>query len=197
VSAAPSVLELVSAPRGHFELESGYHGQLWLDLDTLFADASRIAPLAQSLGALLAPHNVDVVCGPLLGGAFLAQLVAPHVGAEFMFAEKAGRDEAGLFAARYRIPDALARRVAGRRVAIVDDVMSAGSSVRATHVALEALGAKTVVVGALLVLGTAGESFFGGQGVAVETLAREDYALWTPADCPMCLAGAPLERMRG
>ena len=46
--AATSVLELVSGRRGHFLLESGLHGGLWLDLDGLFpppvAWASTTAP---------------------------------------------------------------------------------------------------------------------------------------------------------
>lgn len=36
---AAAFLELVSARRGHFRLESRHHGALWLELDTLFADA--------------------------------------------------------------------------------------------------------------------------------------------------------------
>jgi orotate phosphoribosyltransferase len=37
-------LSLVHGRRGHFALESGYHGGLWLDLDPLFAEPRRIAP---------------------------------------------------------------------------------------------------------------------------------------------------------
>ncbi len=196
-NASQRIHALASARSGHFALESGYHGALWLDLDALFAEPSRIAPLVAELASLLAPHRPDVICGPLLGGAFLAQLVAHALAVEFAFAERVPRTASSspgeLFTAQYRVPPALARQVAGKHVAIVDDVMSAGSSLRATHAALRAAGATTVAVGALLVLGDAGERHFGAEGIVVEALARDEYTLWAPSECPMCRNGTPLE----
>jgi orotate phosphoribosyltransferase len=93
----------------------------------------------------------------------------------------------------YRLPPAFVSRVRGKRIAIVDDVMSAGSALRGTFAELEAHGARTVVAGALLVLGTTGETFFRGRSVAVEAVARDRYELWLPADCPLCAAGTALD----
>jgi orotate phosphoribosyltransferase len=76
---------------------------------------------------------------------------------------------------------------------MVDDVMSAGSALRATCAELHAHGAEPVVAGALLVLGTVGADFFARHGVPVEAVARDDYALWPPEGCPLCAAGMPLE----
>jgi orotate phosphoribosyltransferase len=137
---------------------------------------------------------VEAVCGPLLGGAFLAQLVAHALGADFWFTERAqdARGE-GLYAADYRLPPALRARAEGRRVAVVDDVMSAGSSLRATYAELRAHGAEVVAAGALLVLGTRGADFFDGHGVAVEAVARDEYQTWEPTGCPLCAAGVPVE----
>ena len=150
-------LSLVSGRRGHFRLESGHHGGLWLDLDPLFADTCRIEPFAAALADAMRPHGAEIVCGPLLGGAFLAQLVAHRMGVEFSFTERVmPPDASGLYAARYRLPPALAARVRGKRVAIVDDVMSAGSALRGTHAELRSHGATVVAAGALLVLGSAG-----------------------------------------
>jgi hypothetical protein len=50
-----------------------------------------------------------------------------------------------------------------------------------------------VVAGALLVLGSTGANFFAEHDVAVEAVARDNYDLWLPADCPLCVAGLPLE----
>jgi orotate phosphoribosyltransferase len=83
--------------------------------------------------------------------------------------------------------------VKGKRVAVVDDVMSAGSSLRATCEELQAHGASVVVAGALLVLGSRGADFFAGRGVAVEAVARDEYQTWEPTGCPLCAAGIPLE----
>lgn len=192
--AATSVLELVNGRRGHFLLESGLHGGLWLDLDGLFTHPTRIAPLVSALADALRPHGADAVCGPLLGGAFVAMRVAEALGVEFWYTQRVAPGEpGGLFKARYVLPSALRERARGRRVAMVDDVMSAGSSLRATSDELAAHGAEPVVAGALLVLGTAGLEHFAGRGIAVEAVAREAYDLWPPSDCPLCRAGTPLE----
>ena len=180
--------------RGHFRLESGHHGALWLDLDPLFSNPRRIEPFVTRLASNLRRYEVDYVCGPLLGGAFLAQLIAAARGLEFLFTERIEPDDAdGLFQVRYELPRGFIPRVRGKRIAIVDDVMSAGSALRGTFAELEAHGARTVVAGALLVLGTTGESFFRGRSVAVEAVARDRYELWPPAECPLCAAGTPLE----
>jgi orotate phosphoribosyltransferase len=191
---AAAFLELVAGRRGHFRLESGHHGGLWLDLDPLFAEPQRVEPFVARLSEALRPYGVAAVCGPLLGGAFLAQLLARKLAIEFCFTERVmpGEPE-GLYSARYRLPPAFVPRVRGKRLAMVDDVMSAGSALRGTWEELEARGATPVVAGALLVLGSKGADFFAQRGVAVEAAARNEYEMWLPADCPLCTAGRPLE----
>lgn len=189
-------LDLVRGRQGHFGLESGHHSRLWLDLGTLFADPRPIEPFVTALTDALRPYRVSVVCGPLLGGAFLAQLVAQRLGAEFCFAEREMPAEPrGLYRARYRVPRALAAQAAGRRFAMVDDVMSAGSALRGTYADLRAHGATCVVAGALLVLGSAGADFFAREGIPVVGAAHQAFELWEPARCPLCAAGVPLDDM--
>lgn len=195
-TSTAGLLDLVGARRGHFGLESGHHSRLWLDLDTLFADPRPIEPFITRLADALRPYEVSGVCGPLLGGAFLAQLLAQRLGVEFSFAErKMPPEPRGLYRARYRIPRALAARVAGKRLAIVDDVMSAGSALRGTYADLRAHGATCVVAGALLVLGSTGADFFAREGIPVAAAGRQAFDLWEPARCPLCAAGMPLEDM--
>jgi orotate phosphoribosyltransferase len=192
-TSTAAFLAIVSGRRGHFRLESGHHGGLWLDLDPLFAEPARIDPFVSALAAALAPYDAEVVCGPLLGGAFLAQLVARSLGATFAFTERVIAGGEGLYRAGYRLPTALVPRVRDRRVAIVDDVMSAGSALRGTYAELESHGAHPVAAGALLVLGAEGERWLAERDVPVEAVARDAYQLWLPADCPLCAAGVPLE----
>ncbi len=189
-------LQLVSARRGHFLLESGYHGRLWLVLDPLFTEHQRLAPFVDALASAIEKYNVDAVCGPLRGGAFLAQLLAARLDAEFFFTERIDATLGSrLFSAQYRLPHGFASRVHGRRVAIVDDVMSTGSSLRATYEALKARDAEPVVAGALLTLGSRGREFFEAQQVPVEAVAREGYETWAPSECPLCAGQIPLENM--
>ena len=195
-TSAAAFVELVAGRRGHFRLESGHHGGLWLDLDALFADAQRIEPFVAKLTEALRPHAADIVCGPLLGGAFLAQLVARALGAEFCFTARVlPAETGGLYRARYRLPPAFASRVSGKRVAMVDDVMSAGSALRGTYAELQTHNAQPVVAGALLVLGDVGADFFARAELPVESVARDRYELWLPQSCPLCAAGVPLEEL--
>ena len=187
-----TVLDLAGSRRGHFVLESGYHSGLWFDLDRLF-DGPRVDPFVDQLAAQLAVYNADVVCGPMSGGARLAELIAGRLGCEFAVTEPGSADGAGLFKARYVLSSTFAEALRDKRVALVDDVMSAGSSLRATLSEVEAAGARTVVVGALHVLGGAGVDFFMQRGLTVESVGRGDYEMWRPDRCPLCAAGAPLE----
>jgi orotate phosphoribosyltransferase len=190
---AAGFMRLVAGRTGHFRLESGLHSRLWLDLDGLFADPVAVEPFIDALAAQLRPYRIDALCGPLVGGAFLAQRVAQALGAEFWYTERVDEQGDGrLFGARYRLPHALHLRATGRRVALVDDVMSAGSSLRATHAALAEAGAHLVAVGSLLQLGDVGADYFTGLGVPVEAPMREAFELWAPDACPLCRAGTPL-----
>jgi len=193
-NSGTALLDIVAARRGHFRLESGHHSSLWLDLDPLFSNPQQITPLVNALAIAIRPHQVSAVCGPLLGGAFLAQLVAHELDLTFCFTERVmPPDNSGLYPADYRLPSSFTQSISGKRVAIVDDVMSAGSALRGTFSELQAHGAEPVVAGALLVLGTAGLKFFAEKGLTVEALAREHYDIWLPEECPLCEAGTTIE----
>jgi orotate phosphoribosyltransferase len=187
-------LELVSGRSGHFRLESGHHSALWLDLDPLFSSAKRIDPFVTDLVTAISPYNVEAICGPLVGGAFLAQLVAQELGVEFAFTERViASFGSGLYPASYQLPAAFLSKLSGKRVAIVDDVMSAGSAMRGTYEALGSCDALPIVAGALLILGSTGADFFAERDIPVVAFARDKYDLWLPVSCPLCTAGMPLE----
>lgn len=189
-----NLLSALPARSGHFLLESGCHTDVWLTLDALFVDPAAVAPLVAALADKLRAHAPTAICGSLLGGAFLAQALAAAMDTRFYFSEPAAPSpHAGLFTAEYRIPTELERRIRGERLAVVDDVISAGSSARATVRAASAVGAHTAVVGALMTLGSAGLAHFAAQSIPVEALERREFHVWTPADCPLCAAGAALE----
>ncbi len=191
---ADDILNLVPVRSGHFLLESGYHADVWFDLDSLFVSPRRIAPLVTELSQQLARYEPTAVCGPLLGGAFLAQAVAAELGLNFYYTHPSGSSHGNqLFAARYELPAELRKQARRERFAIVDDVISAGSSVRATHSELTNAGGVVVAVGALVSLGTKARDYFANLGIPVETLAERNFETWTPDTCLMCRRGEPLE----
>ena len=136
----PPVARLAQPRRGHFDLGTGFHGDLWLDLDALFLHPARLRPYVQWLSARLDAHQIDAVCGPLEGGAFLALAVADVLDTAFLPAARApGPGRTG-----YRLPPGPGRRVAGQRVAIVDDAINAGTAVTACFRLLRERGAVPV-----------------------------------------------------
>ncbi|MGD9892739.1 MAG: phosphoribosyltransferase family protein [Dehalococcoidia bacterium] len=189
------LIQLLAARRGHFSLESGHHGDLWLHLELLFLRPRAIQPFAQELARRLSVHTIDAVCGPLVEGAFVAQLVAAELDVEFSYAEPIRHpDRSGLYPVEYRLPDALRQTVRGKSVAIVNDVINAGSAVGGTFRDLEACGARPVAIGTLLVLGSWTARFAADKGIPLECLASLSNTIWTPSTCPLCADGTPLDR---
>ena len=174
-------------------MESGLHCGLWFDLDAAFVNQAALDPFVTQLAQSLRRHDVEAVCGPLTGGAFLAQLVARLLGSEFYFTVPRPATDAGTFKARYQLPGGTGDRLLGKRIALVDDVMSAGSSLRATLTEVETHGAIPVVIGALYVLGNIGAAFFTERGLRIETTGRAPFDSWRPNECPLCAAAVPLD----
>jgi orotate phosphoribosyltransferase len=188
------LLSLLAARKGHFKLESGHHGDLWLDLDLLFLRPRSVRRFALELAGRLARRNLAAVCGPLVGGALLAQTIAAELDVEFCYTERFLLPQHGaLYPVEYRLPRSLAQRVHEKDVAIVEDVINAGSAVRGTLADLRSCGARPVVIGALLVLGSAAPRFLAGQGIPLESIAYLASGLWSPSECPLCASQMPLE----
>ena len=164
------ILRLLSAQHGHYLLESGHHGNLWLDLDSLFVRPAALLPFTRELASRLAARRIEAVVGPLVGGG--------------------GHRDAT--SGRCAVPATLHAHLRGKAVAIVDDAINAGSATRATLAALQAIGARPVAVAALLILGETALPAFAAHGLAVESIARLPNDLWEPAACPMCAAGDPI-----
>ena len=185
-----TLLEAVSASRGHFLYESGHHGDLWLDLDALFVDARRARGWASALARRAVACRPEFVCGPLTGGAFFAQLRAAEMGAGFVFAERVV-SETG--AVQYRVPQSLREALRGKRVLLVDDAVNAGSAWLSTLTDLEDCRSELAGLACLLTLGGAAAQIAKQYGVPLLTLASLERGMWVPEACPLCRAGVPLE----
>jgi orotate phosphoribosyltransferase len=166
-----------------------------MDLEALFLYPNDIEPFAAQLAEQLRACDAEVVCGPLVEGAFLALLVARQLGIPFTYSERfsycEGRE---LYPYGYRIPEALHHHLAGKRVLIVNDVISAGSAVRGTAAALDQLEARVVGLGALLVLGHWTAEFARERVITPAILSAAENEWWAPPECPLCKNGVPLER---
>ena len=177
--------ELARPRPGHFDLGTGFHGDLWLDLDALFLRPRLLRPWIRSLAGRLSEHGVDAVCGPVEGGSFLAMAIADILGAAFLPAYRArGEGQA------YRLPGIAAVRE--WRVAIADDAVNAGTAVRACAGLLRDRGAVPVAVAALLSVGPASAAVAEAIAVPFYAACAIDSQAWPAGQCPLCASGVPL-----
>ena len=190
----PDLLTLLAGRRGHFRMESGYHSDQWFNLDRLFDDPARLQPFVDELARGLATHRIEAVVGPMTGGAKLAAMIGAKLKIGSFHTERHETPNAtGLFPVRYIVPAAQREQLRGKRVAIVDDAISAGSAVKGTHTDLLACGAKPVACGALIIFGDRADTSAARNNLQLEAIARTSFGMWPPAECPLCKAGLPLE----
>ena len=187
-----SFLDLLSVNRGHFALESGLHGNVWFDLEKAFVQPSRITPFTEALSEILSEYNLDMVCGALVGGAFVAYSIAERLDIGFVYSERYVTGPDGQQKVGYRLPRASEDLVTGRRIGVIDDAINAGSAVTKTCDNLRELGANPVVIAGILTVGRGQPKRLPGKYPSVVSLEHLESSLWNPGECPLCRDGAPL-----
>jgi orotate phosphoribosyltransferase len=168
--------------RGHFQLSSGRHGDLYVEKFRILQwpdiTAALVARIAEALRG-----TANVVAGPTTGGVILSFEMARQLGLKSIIAEK--RDDGG--------PGREFRRGfelgPGDKVLVIDDVLTTGGSIREVIDAVGQRGAEVAGVG-VLVDRTAGRTDFGVPFAAALTY---EVVSWAPAECPLCARGEPLK----
>lgn len=104
---------------------------------TIGARAARIEAIGLILADIIDEElagNVDTIVGISLNGIAFAQSLAGHIDADFAIYRSVDEDGSGHLSNKYG-------NVAGRNVAVIDDVLSTGSTMRRTIEALRSEGA--------------------------------------------------------
>jgi orotate phosphoribosyltransferase len=179
-------VQLAQPTRGHFDLGTGYHGDVWLDLDTLFLQPALLRQPVRWMAQRLREHVVDAVCGPLEGGAFLAYAVSDLLAAVFLPGYRTPGETAGYHLGP--VPGGMD----GWRVGIVDDAVNAGTAVIACAQALRGQGAIPVAAASLLALGDASTIIRDQLGVPFYPTATLPSHTWPATECPLCTESIPL-----
>lgn len=187
------MLDQLPMRHGHFLLESGHHGNMWLDLELLCLVPDRVRPFVKQMAAQLEKYEVEVVCGPLAEGAFLAMMVAMEMGLPFTYSQPVPEEKpTHLYPLRYELPAGLRREVEGKRIALVNDVINVGSAVRGTVADLQRCNARPVAITALASFSPWVLRFAEQNALGLEILAWLESEVWTTTACPMCIRGEPL-----
>jgi orotate phosphoribosyltransferase len=168
---------------GHFELRSGLHSdryfQCALVLQYPVLTARLCGALVERLRAANLAEGMSVVA-PAMGGLFVGHEIARALEARSIFAEK----EEGRLVLRRGF-----RVAPGERFIVAEDVVTRGGRVRETIGLVRAAGG-TVTAVAALVDRSGGTADFG---VPFFSLLRLAPTTWSPADCPLCREGRPVE----
>jgi len=187
----PSEVAQLARPRsGHFDLGTGYHGDVWLDLDALLLRPALLRPYVRWLAGRLSEHSADAVCGPLEGGAFLGYAVAELLGLAFLpgYRSPAARPGEVTGYRLSRVPGG----IGGWRVAVVDDAVNAGTAVAACLEQIRDRGAVPVAAAALLSLGRASATVPARLRVPLYAAGTIPSRAWPAGECPLCQSGIPL-----
>lgn len=181
---------LTRCQAGHFVLESGYHSDVWWDLETLCHQPAALLPFIAALAEQVREYKPEVICGALVEGAFVSLLVATELQCEFAYALRfASGAKQGLFPISYQLPPALHAAVKSKRVVVINDVISAGSAVRGTVEHVDQLGGNVVAVGSLVLLGDTFGAFCQSRHLPLISLLAQHHHVWLPDVCPLCAAG--------
>jgi orotidine-5'-phosphate decarboxylase len=138
---------------GHFLLKSGRHSKEYVRKDRVYLDGEATEEICRMMAQELVGHGIEVVAGPVVGGAILSQEVAKILGRLegrkilSVFADKVPNGDGGEELVLKRGFDQI---VNGKRVATVEDVITTGGSVIETNEAVRLANGEIVDVIAMM-----------------------------------------------
>lgn len=178
---------------GHFIYSSGLHGSSYMNKDAVFPYTDDISKLCKELARKFKDYNVEAVVSPAIGGVILTQWVA-HFLSELtkgtivaVYAEKSEDKKSFVFTRNY---DEL---IKGKKVFIIDDVLTAGTSIKKMIDAIDSVGAQIVGAGVLCNRGGINEV----SGMPVTSLFDFKMESWSAKDCPLCKKKIPVNTKLG
>jgi orotate phosphoribosyltransferase len=165
--------------RGHFQLSSGLHSDVYFQSALVLQHPDRAAAIGAALAARLRELDPSVAAGPALGGVIVAWEVARALGVRGLFTER--KDGAMTLRRGFRLSE-------GERAVVVEDVVTTGKSTQETIDALRAAGGE--IVGVAAIVDRSGGR--AGFGVPFEALLSLPVEAWDPSECPKCREGLPV-----
>lgn len=178
----------------HFVYKSGKHGSGYINMDPIFPNIELMWHIGVELWVPFVDSKVQVIAAPATGGIVVAYATAyswryeVDVGSggpaiPVVWADKAGDDfvfeRAGF-----------ADRLKGKRVLVVEDLLTTGDSTYKVCREAERLGAEIVGVSAIVNRGGVTAEQLGVP--RLETLASVSFSAVDPDSCELCQAEVPI-----
>ncbi|TSC86462.1 MAG: orotate phosphoribosyltransferase [Parcubacteria group bacterium Gr01-1014_8] len=185
------LLERVGAFRkGHFVLTSGRHGDTYINKDAIYPYTRETSALCRAMAEKFKDLNIEVVVGPAVGAAILSQWVAYHL------SEMNGHDVLGIYADKdgqggFILKRGFDKLAEGKRVIVVEDLMTTGGSVKKVIDVVRQKGAEVVGVGVVCNRGNVLPEDIGDPPKLI-SLVDVQLDSWEAADCALCERKIPV-----
>ncbi len=167
---------------GHFILTSGKHSDTYFEKFNVLNQPEHVETLCRALAPKIAPYKPDIILGPTTLGVLLAYEVAKNLGLPAAYGEK-GPENTRILRKPEHIPE-------GARVAIVDDVLTTGGSIRECIGLIAAQNAELCAVGVLVNRSNGTLDF----GAPLESLLSVQVEAFAPNAVPDWLQAVPVTR---
>lgn len=174
----------------HIVYTSGRHGSSYVNKDAVYPHTKIISSLCKKMADEFKGQKIDAVCGPTVGGVILAQWVAHFL------SEMDGKNILAVYSEVDENGNRILKRgydklVKGKRVLVVEDILTTGGSVAKVVSVLAAAGATVVGCSALVNRGGVSEKEVGNVPI-LKSLIKIDMTSWEEKECPLCKSGKPI-----
>lgn len=165
--------------RGHFQLTSGRHSDIYLEKFRLLEQPDIVEEIGNQMAQMISGIDVDLVLGAAIGGILISSATAKALGRKGIFAE--------------RLEGRLTLRRGfdlhkGERVLVVEDIVTTGGSVKEVLNIVKRHDSEIAAVVCLADRTEEGVDF----GCFTKSLIRFPTISWDPKICPLCRKNEPL-----
>jgi orotate phosphoribosyltransferase len=175
----------------HVIYTSGKHGTTYINKDAIYPRTRETSRLCRAIAERFSDDNVEVVIGPAISGAILSQWTARHL------TEINGREVLGVYAEKsenrkiFVIKRGYDKLIVGRKVLVVDDILTTGGSVKKIIEAARVIGGNVIGLGVLCNRGGITPQDIGGIP-KITALVNLKLDAWDEAVCPLCEKKIPI-----
>lgn len=185
----------------HFVYQAGDHGDAYLAKDKVSPNPLDIDEIGRMLADRLKDEDIETVAVPAAGGIVLGHIVAKYLSyykgkiVKSIFVEKTGEKNPDK-TDKFGLTRGYDEYVYGKNIAILEDIMNSGITVKNVLDCLENSYGNVIVVGAICNRGGVKAEDISG-GIKLINLSALNLNKYKAHECPLCAAGVPINTTFG